>query len=871
MKTNREIVLSYLQEMAHTNTEDYEGITTQELSEILKISRANLSSLLNRLAEDGLVEKSAGRPVLYRLCRQKRAEESSCFCKMIGAEQSLRNAVQLAKAVILYPDHSLHTLIVGPGGAGKSYFVSLMFEFARERQVISARASLTKINCRYYAEKEEALDTELVRCESEFLFVDHITALSGSARSRLLQYMEKAADTKGRIIICAVNGESVSSLPEHLTSHFPVKIEIPSLSGRSMEERLALIRFFIGEEAHKMNREIKIHSELLYCLLLYQCDGNVKQLHDDIRVGCANAYVRELASSQKDIHIYIYDFHAYVRNGFLQWKNYRDEVERLIPAGCSFSFTGENVVKWRNPVKSEAGIRDSIYDVIEKKAASLRSQGMAEEDINTMIGADMERDIKTLNHSADREVMSRETLAKLVDGRIMQMAEGFLDTAGNVLGRVYPTSTYYGLCLHIASSLQRVNKLQHLSNEKIMETVERYKDEYALSLNLVQDIERVFRVRLPMDEIAIITMFIANEEVEDRGKRHPVVLIAMHGNAGASSVSDVVNALTMTHNTYAFNLPLEMKTEEAYGLFSDYVRRIHQGRGIIMLYDMGSLKTMAEMVMQETGIPFRFIEVPLSLIALDCARKVENYDNVDEAYEDVRESCRAAFSFVKESYQRLNKNKIIITLCMTGQGGALQMKNYLEQNAPLTGIDVVALAVSDREILLREVNKLMKEHEILCVIGTYDPKLYGIAYISIAQLFETPVDKLEMLLALTDLEPIYDVDYDTIYEYIKEQLPDLDIPKLRRLLPKVLSAIKKTVGELTEAQELGLFMHIACSVSRLERQEQIPSMANQEQTIMKHKRLYNQLQEIMSSLEMAFHIHYDTAEYASLIRIIKCI
>ena len=63
---------------------------------------------------------------------------------------------------------------------------------------------------------------------------------------------------------------------------------------------------------------------------------------------------------------------------------------------------------------------------------------------------------------------------------------------------------------------------------------------------------------------------------------------------------------------------------------------------------------------------------------------------------------------------------------MTGEGGAVQMKNYLEKNAGLNGIQVIPLSISDRKALLNEVNRLREEHEIRCVIGTYDPGLHGI-------------------------------------------------------------------------------------------------------------------------------------------------
>lgn len=52
--------------------------------------------------------------------------------------------------------------------------------------------------------------------------------------------------------------------------------------------------------------------------MLYPCAGELRQLGNDIRVGCANAYVREFQSSVQELHVYIYDFPIQIRNGLLK-------------------------------------------------------------------------------------------------------------------------------------------------------------------------------------------------------------------------------------------------------------------------------------------------------------------------------------------------------------------------------------------------------------------------------------------------------------------------------------------------------------------------------------------------------------------------
>lgn len=91
--------------------------------------------------------KIQGRPVLYRSLRYKNSENKfnkNSLDRMIGADLSLNVPIQQAKAAILYPPNGLHTLILGETGVGKSMFAELMYNFAKESEVIK-RCSIYKV------------------------------------------------------------------------------------------------------------------------------------------------------------------------------------------------------------------------------------------------------------------------------------------------------------------------------------------------------------------------------------------------------------------------------------------------------------------------------------------------------------------------------------------------------------------------------------------------------------------------------------------------------------------------------------------------------------------------------------------------------
>jgi transcriptional regulatory protein LevR len=64
-------------------------------------------------------------------------------------------------------------------------------------------------------------------------------------------------------------------------------------------------------------------------------------------------------------------------------------------------------------------------------------------------------------------------------------------------------------------------------------------------------------------------------------------------------------------------------------------------------------------------------------------------------------------------------------------------------------------------------------------------------------------------------------------------------------------------------------MHIACSVYRLQNEEDAVRNINTKQLIMKNKRLYNDLCEILHVLEDEFYVTFNDDEIANIIQIIK--
>jgi len=158
------------------------GATTKQLVADLGIVRPNVSKALNDLVRTGKLIKLPGRPVRYitpELAQQPKAASASTpvptvvktppatevttdfFDKMIGAQGSLKNQVEQAKAAMLYPPKGLNTLIIGPTGSGKTFFVHGMYQFSSVHKIIDTEKPLITFNCADYAHNPELLMSHL--------------------------------------------------------------------------------------------------------------------------------------------------------------------------------------------------------------------------------------------------------------------------------------------------------------------------------------------------------------------------------------------------------------------------------------------------------------------------------------------------------------------------------------------------------------------------------------------------------------------------------------------------------------------------------------------------------------------------------------
>ena len=877
MKLNKELVFDFMKSLDVCKP-NKEGITTKQLAEKLNMQRSNLSTILNRLVEEKLIEKQEGRPVYYRL--NGLYEKRKSFEAMIGYDGSLRNAIQTAKAALLYPQRNLHTLILGENGSGKSFFVRSMYQFAQEMTILDEKAPLICLNCRYYVDNHKELkelllniqkeDCLLNRAKKGILYIDHLELFPSSLRSDLIDLIENATLLKRNgftsqsmpMLICSYDESYGIDQKELYMQKFPMVVSLPSLSSRPLSERYELIEKFFYDEMLAIQKPIQINTDLLRCLLLYECKNNLKQLGNDIKSGCAKAYIR---NSEKASYLYpvISDFPNEVRKGILFYKENRYQIDQLVHDEYDYRIIESGLNKEKKDLKRNND--NSIYDVIDQKANELKEKGASSFEINSVMNDVIESEIKNYSRNLKEQIVNTQQLSKICDQRIIQDVSQFMMKLKNE-NLVYSVSVFYGLCLHLNAILERGSTKQKFSTQQAREIMEKHPQEYRFALLFCADFEKKYGINIPIDEVIFVAMFLYEEKNDDPLEDHPVILIAMHGENAAESISRTINTLSTANNVYGFDMQLDESVNDAYEHFKKKIISIHQNAGVLMIYDMGSFKTMAQMVSLETNIEILTMQLPLTLIGIDCARKALYENNIHEIYENIHYSWLSNQQTEASFYSRAEKEKVIITLCMSGEGGANQVRDYLLKKCEIVDEQILPLAISNRKQLLQRIVEINSSQEILCIIGSYDPEIYGIRFIELSEIFSCdPGDVKDILL--NQHGKIEEVDFNSIFDYLNTQLKYVDPKKLKQPLIDCITQISDIYG-LSKSMSIGLLMHIASMINNLVNFADMPVYQDCDEILSMYKKDENKIHHILEKLENKFDIYFDKNEIAGIIRII---
>lgn len=909
MGKSENMILKYLsdkcKEQKSSGKSSNVGCSTREIADDLSLQRTNVSSLLNRLCDDGKIFKIKGKPIIYYVNlsssfkddKAKPSINGSNFSNLIGGNKSLKKSIQQAQAAILYPPRGLHTLILGPTGVGKTMFAELMYKFAIEKEVISREAPFISFNCADYSNNPQLIMAHLFgskkgaftgadkdriglvdKANGGILFLDEIHRLPAEGQEMLFMLIDKSVYTplgnieekkSGKVLIISATTEQAdSALLTTFTRRIPMTINIPALKDRTIDERFELICDFFKIESRRIAKEITISTNTVRSLLLYNCRGNIGQLKSDIQLGCANAFLKFVSKGKNKIEVHSTDFSNNVRQGLVSYMQESQVVDKIIKKDIRLNFKPRGI-KFQVEPSSDL-VPDNFYESIEKRIQELKDRGVDEDDINFTMSFDIKNYFNKYIEKFEQEI-NKDELSKIVDEHIIVVVEEFFKIASEQLKKIFPTKVFYGLCLHISSTIERIHHGKEIINHNLNEIIQKHGQEYGLAINLSNKVEKKFDIKIPADEVGFIAMFLCVDEVSDDNIGKPIIVIAMHGRSTASSMAEVANKLVGGNNVYAYDMNLDKNPQIAYKELKEFIIANHQGPGVILLVDMGSLGMFGELISEETGIEIRVIEMVSTLIVIECARKALTNNNIHEVWEESKQSVACLNNYnmsLTETYIP-SKDNIIITTCVTGEGSAVKLKNMIESaiNLKERDIQVVAIAASDKKETFNTINTLSKNKKVVAIVGTINPNVYDIPFIPISELFlDNNYTRLRDIVST--IKTPADI-YKEIFDSLEKEITELNIREFQPLCIKFLDAIGENVIKYLDIYKVsGLTMHLACALVRLINKEDTPKCTKKEEIKENYLKEFNIIKTLLIPMEEFYNIKFSDDEVCHIAIII---
>ena len=813
------------------------------ISNELQLSRNMVSQYLNEFYSEEIFIKINTRPVLFynrQILQRKNNiyieknifsskleledfienKRNKDFCKMIGWNKSLLGAIDQIKAAISYPDLGLPVLITGESGVGKSYLASLAYEYLVNKKIISIDAPFTTINCSEYSNNPELLLANLFghkkgaytgavsdnkgileATNNGVLFLDEIHALKEESQEKLFQFMDKGKfhrlgendkwyESKLRLIF-ATTEDPQKCLLKTLLRRIPVIVEIPSLYERSENERVELMCSFFRDEEVYLNKKIEISDSIYRMLIKNHFSENVGSLKNTIKVLCANALIKQKNDKILSLQVPL--------------------LPKEILEGYKMALNDRNDRKFYS------------IDSIEKKNIEIKKYNLEENLVEYYIDNYKEISFDMIINFCDKLIkdtfiyqgfnvenngVADTYISKNVNMFFMEICRRY---------RMNYSPFYEKIIINFLCSWINGEDENNIIDEDSVK-FDRYVYKYFnKEVTIVQNLCDSLDIELSKRKYCLLAI-IFKLMIKESNKKNTIALILAHGDSTATSMANFTNDLLGEFIFDAIDMPLKTTMEDMILEVEMYLEQIPSYDSIILLVDMGSLEQIHKVIRQFEDKTVFLLNNITTQILLDLGTRLQNEEELEGAIKRV--VLENKFSYI-HSPKKI-KEKLILCSCASGIRTANRIKSILI-NSLKKDINIKLKSYDYYSILDKQyLSNISNEYNILCIVGTLNPEIKNINFIS-----------LEDLVMGEDIDNFYSIfsEYltnDEIEELKKRIVKNFSLTNLMeqitilnpsKLLEQVSEAINQLQLELNEEFSnsvcIGLYVHICCLIERL--------------------------------------------------------
>lgn len=311
---------------------------------------------------------------------------------------------------------------------------------------------------------------------------------------------------------------------------------------------------------------------------------------------------------------------------------------------------------------------------------------------------------------------------------------------------------------------------------------------------------------------------------------------------------NVAKKLFEADNIVSVDMPLEKKPLDILEDVILKVKEINEGKGVLLLVDMGSLNTFADVITERTGISTKSIDMVSTPLVLEAVRKCSLCDSdLNSVYSYLIKDFRGYTNKLVVNKNSNNLHNAIVTVCSTGKGAAIKMKELVQDIVTSITPDPIEIIPVSTNKISDSINHISKNRNILSVIGITNPKL-GLPFISIESLIDGSGE--EILRNIIEGNPIDStpaklqnpiVIRKLCKESLQELLTFLNPEKIYPLLEDFMNSLGNTLNLTYENPvKLKFIIHLACALERMVVND---GLEFRDDTSMLNKNIFNALKQ----------------------------
>lgn len=853
-------VLAYLKKQTKTLDLDHldKRFTAGGIAQALNAKRNTVSLYLNQLTNEHKLVKVQTRPVRFihraQFEKSNYALKKDTYLTVAQLEQennnqdilksfaqinpSLKESVERVRAAVLYPNNGLPLLITGESGTGKSYLVGLINRFCRTNKLIKTTAPFVTVNCAQYADNPELLTSNLfgykkgaftgadqdhdgafVEANGGILFLDEVHRLGPKGQEKLFTYLdqglvypvgETSHGKRVSVRLCFATTEEVEN--NFLTTfmrRIPVKISLPPLSQRSREERLNLIYTLLCNEQREIAKPIIVSDQVLEMLANYLPVGNIGDLKNAIKLTIARANADAKKANKLTLTAYNLPVDVLMRSkteSYLSAKKPLQITDETEPADLiAHSFPEKKIFLHS---------LERLLTVYEQSNNHLPN---CESKLKQIVYQLFDTLLFEKNASKQLPLLSYviEHLKHLFE----QLQNAYqLQVSGNA---IYAISYYLFERQKIQWNIDEVRQKNAL-HSLYQEVRQRYPEVYAYVGKLLLLIKNNLEIELNEVDYIFLSIYLNKLEIITKTGLIKAIVLA-HGYATAGSIANVVNRLLNAHTLDAFDMPINVSTQQIANKIIDYSENNDVSHGLIILVDMGSLQEIEKLFPRQLDAPLLLINNVSTSLALTVGESILQKRSFREIGQLAQQKSKIE---IKLTYPAKRRQQVILTTCYSGIGTATHVARLLERCMPSSS--KIKIIPYDYQALKdpHKVKVVNKMYDVIGIVGTENPEIPGLDFIHLEKILsDKGTAKLQKWLTKSFTVPEIKLIMNNLVKNFSlertiNMVTILDAPKVIENITIFLQELERRFSiSLSNQKKFTLYVHISYLIERLIRKE----------------------------------------------------